>query len=425
MCGIQVLLTKFCLRTFFPITSGIIYFFDMCQNQWVSPLSTIDITDTGKGCTALAIGAVETPPSLILIAVFSVIGFIVLVALLGVAVIFYKRRKRKIMASFGKDYGEKSKGPFDSPAKVSRDAEFSSKSRFSTPQVFPSSDRNESVIAQYVGTNGVQEQFISPHTSSSGSRSAEVLVLDDNEYEEINGSGVRIDLITEEEHSYSIQLRGIPVDLPSDAALVVEHYHPKLDDELACTPGDFVTILSHFDDGWVQGMIYQTDQKGVFPKVCVESIENVKACARKQGYELEDGMFVRMPRNTMSIQTSISQTSNINPFRTLDHINRTSKGGYGSRSSSIIGGYAKPLMTNIPSSIVEPSSPFFAHMTDPFGAQFSLPRPDSNATTIRGNDETPSSPTKTNGSAGPPSYIPVAPPRRAVPVPDEQATFEY
>ncbi|ORX88483.1 hypothetical protein K493DRAFT_319437 [Basidiobolus meristosporus CBS 931.73] len=53
---------------------------------------------------------------------------------------------------------------------------------------------------------------------------------------------------------------------------VVSTYTPTLGDELEVYPGDQVTILVEYDDGWVQGINESRGRiKGVFPKHCVES----------------------------------------------------------------------------------------------------------------------------------------------------------
>jgi len=58
---------------------------------------------------------------------------------------------------------------------------------------------------------------------------------------------------------------------PIGSYTVIATYTPTLADELDIQPGDKVTILVEFDDGWVQG-INETrgGTKGVFPRHCVD-----------------------------------------------------------------------------------------------------------------------------------------------------------
>ncbi len=58
---------------------------------------------------------------------------------------------------------------------------------------------------------------------------------------------------------------------PVGSFIVVATYIPTLADELDIQPGDKVTILVEYDDGWVQG-INETRGgiKGVFPRHCVD-----------------------------------------------------------------------------------------------------------------------------------------------------------
>jgi hypothetical protein len=58
---------------------------------------------------------------------------------------------------------------------------------------------------------------------------------------------------------------------PIGSYTVIATYTPNLSDELDIQPGDKVTILVEFDDGWVQG-INETrgGTKGVFPRHCVD-----------------------------------------------------------------------------------------------------------------------------------------------------------
>jgi hypothetical protein len=58
---------------------------------------------------------------------------------------------------------------------------------------------------------------------------------------------------------------------PIGSYAVIATYTPTLADELDIQPGDTVTILVEYDDGWVQG-INETRGgiKGVFPRHCVD-----------------------------------------------------------------------------------------------------------------------------------------------------------
>jgi len=58
---------------------------------------------------------------------------------------------------------------------------------------------------------------------------------------------------------------------PIGSYIVIATYTPTLADELDIQPGDTVTILVEYDDGWVQG-INETrgGTKGVFPRHCVD-----------------------------------------------------------------------------------------------------------------------------------------------------------
>lgn len=58
---------------------------------------------------------------------------------------------------------------------------------------------------------------------------------------------------------------------PLGSYKVIATYSPTLADELDIQPGDTVTILVEYDDGWVQG-INETRGgiKGVFPRHCVD-----------------------------------------------------------------------------------------------------------------------------------------------------------
>ncbi|ORX92020.1 hypothetical protein K493DRAFT_316850 [Basidiobolus meristosporus CBS 931.73] len=54
---------------------------------------------------------------------------------------------------------------------------------------------------------------------------------------------------------------------------VVSTYTPTLGDELEIYPGDKVTVIVEYDDGWVQGINETRGRvKGVFPKHCVEEV---------------------------------------------------------------------------------------------------------------------------------------------------------
>ncbi|KAK9766820.1 hypothetical protein K7432_003811 [Basidiobolus ranarum] len=53
--------------------------------------------------------------------------------------------------------------------------------------------------------------------------------------------------------------------------LVVSTYTPTLGDEIEVLPGDMVTLLLEYDDGWAQGINETRGKvKGVFPKHCLE-----------------------------------------------------------------------------------------------------------------------------------------------------------
>ncbi|ORX88392.1 hypothetical protein K493DRAFT_341313 [Basidiobolus meristosporus CBS 931.73] len=53
--------------------------------------------------------------------------------------------------------------------------------------------------------------------------------------------------------------------------LVVSTYTPTLGDEIEILPGDMVTLLHQYDDGWAQGINETRGKvKGVFPKHCLE-----------------------------------------------------------------------------------------------------------------------------------------------------------
>jgi outer membrane biosynthesis protein TonB len=52
---------------------------------------------------------------------------------------------------------------------------------------------------------------------------------------------------------------------------VINTYTPTMDDELEIQPGDKVTVLMTYDDGWVQGVNETRDgAKGVFPRHCID-----------------------------------------------------------------------------------------------------------------------------------------------------------
>jgi len=52
---------------------------------------------------------------------------------------------------------------------------------------------------------------------------------------------------------------------------VISTYTPTLGDELEIQPGDKVSILVEYDDGWCQGVNHSRGgTKGVFPKHCVD-----------------------------------------------------------------------------------------------------------------------------------------------------------
>lgn len=58
---------------------------------------------------------------------------------------------------------------------------------------------------------------------------------------------------------------------PVGTFTVISTYTPTLGDELDIQPGDKVTVLVEYDDGWVQGINESRGrQKGVFPKHCVD-----------------------------------------------------------------------------------------------------------------------------------------------------------
>ncbi|KAK9762192.1 hypothetical protein K7432_012315 [Basidiobolus ranarum] len=53
---------------------------------------------------------------------------------------------------------------------------------------------------------------------------------------------------------------------------VISTYTPTLGDELEVYPGDQVTVVVEYDDGWVQGINETRGRvKGVFPKHCIEA----------------------------------------------------------------------------------------------------------------------------------------------------------
>ncbi|KAK9710618.1 hypothetical protein K7432_008322 [Basidiobolus ranarum] len=61
---------------------------------------------------------------------------------------------------------------------------------------------------------------------------------------------------------------------------VVNTYTPTLGDELEIYPGDQVTVIVEYDDGWVQGINETRGRvKGVFPKHCVELISESTSLA--------------------------------------------------------------------------------------------------------------------------------------------------
>ncbi len=78
---------------------------------------------------------------------------------------------------------------------------------------------------------------------------------------------------------------------PIGSYTVVATYTPALDDELDIQPGDKVTILVEYDDGWVQG-INETrgGAKGVFPRHCVDmnTALNDKRSSSIGGYTVVD-----------------------------------------------------------------------------------------------------------------------------------------
>ena len=52
---------------------------------------------------------------------------------------------------------------------------------------------------------------------------------------------------------------------------VISTYTPTLGDELEIQPGDKVSVLVEYDDGWCQGMNHtRGGSKGVFPRHCVD-----------------------------------------------------------------------------------------------------------------------------------------------------------
>ncbi|RUS30513.1 hypothetical protein BC938DRAFT_479299 [Jimgerdemannia flammicorona] len=58
---------------------------------------------------------------------------------------------------------------------------------------------------------------------------------------------------------------------PLGTFTVISTYTPTLGDELDIQPGDKVTVLCEYDDGWVQGINETKGRlKGVFPKHCVD-----------------------------------------------------------------------------------------------------------------------------------------------------------
>ncbi|KAI8053035.1 hypothetical protein BDF22DRAFT_620459 [Syncephalis plumigaleata] len=57
---------------------------------------------------------------------------------------------------------------------------------------------------------------------------------------------------------------------------VVSTYTPTLGDELEIQPGDKVSILIEYDDGWCQGVNHtRGGLKGVFPRHCVDMTAGV------------------------------------------------------------------------------------------------------------------------------------------------------
>ncbi|KAL1915410.1 uncharacterized protein VTP21DRAFT_6868 [Calcarisporiella thermophila] len=58
---------------------------------------------------------------------------------------------------------------------------------------------------------------------------------------------------------------------PKGTYTVVATYTPTLGDELEVQPGDQVTVLTEYDDGWVQGInLTRGNVKGVLPKRCLD-----------------------------------------------------------------------------------------------------------------------------------------------------------
>ncbi|CAG8452605.1 6850_t:CDS:2 [Funneliformis caledonium] len=78
---------------------------------------------------------------------------------------------------------------------------------------------------------------------------------------------------------------------PLGSYTVIATYTPALADELDIQPGDKVTILVEYDDGWVQG-INETrgGAKGVFPRHCVDmnTVLNNKRSSSIGGYTVVD-----------------------------------------------------------------------------------------------------------------------------------------
>ncbi|CAI2173830.1 6289_t:CDS:2 [Funneliformis geosporum] len=78
---------------------------------------------------------------------------------------------------------------------------------------------------------------------------------------------------------------------PLGSYSVIATYAPALADELDIQPGDKVTILVEYDDGWVQG-INETrgGTKGVFPRHCVDmnTALNGKRSSSIGGYTVVD-----------------------------------------------------------------------------------------------------------------------------------------
>ncbi|RKP22270.1 hypothetical protein SYNPS1DRAFT_18733 [Syncephalis pseudoplumigaleata] len=57
---------------------------------------------------------------------------------------------------------------------------------------------------------------------------------------------------------------------------VISTYTPTLGDELEIQPGDKVSILIEYDDGWCQGVNHtRGGLKGVFPRHCVDMTAGV------------------------------------------------------------------------------------------------------------------------------------------------------